>query len=87
MYLVYGIVVAAALWESGRADATIKASRPLCIAALLWILLLLGMISLPRSAWINAAASAVALIVGAMWYAWGRPKPASPSPPRMELTS
>ena len=84
MYLVYGIVVAAALWESTRKTGTadgpgshpVKASRTLCVAALLWILLLLGMISLPRSSWINVAATAIALGAGSIWYVWGRPKPA-----------
>ncbi len=76
MYLVYGIVVAAALWESTKGRGTVKASPALCVAALAWILLLLGMISLPRSSWINAAASAAALGVGALWYVWGRPKQA-----------
>jgi amino acid transporter len=83
MYLVYGIVVAAALWESSKGvrghedpgNHPVNASRPLCIAALLWILLLLGMISLPRASWINVAATVASLGVGAIWYVWGRPKP------------
>jgi amino acid transporter len=78
MYLVYGIVVAAALWESTSKAKTgshpVKASRTLCIAALLWILLLLGMLSIPRSSWINVAATAAALAAGSIWYVWGRPK-------------
>ena len=74
MYLVYGIVIAAALWESTRGKGEVKASPALCIAALLWILFLMGIISIPRSSWINAAASAAALAVGAVWYVWGRPK-------------
>jgi amino acid transporter len=99
MYIVYGIVVAAALWAASRkcktenfvghagdpAPAvgqsagrdTLRVSRPLCFAALVWILFLLAVISLPRSAWINSIASAAALGVGACWYFWGRPqKPA-----------
>ncbi len=81
MYLDYGIVVAAALWESTRSEDTlgrhpVKASRGLCVAALLWILLLLGMISVPRSSWINVGATAFALALGTVWYVWGRPKTA-----------
>jgi amino acid transporter len=99
MYIVYGIVVAAALWGASRKPkteyvirragdvapafiesagrGTLEVSRTLCIAALVWILFLLAIISLPRSAWINSIASAAALGVGACWYFWGRPhKPA-----------
>jgi amino acid transporter len=96
MYIVYGIVVAAALWAASKisktqilvehagnpapalgpstAQGTLQVSRPLCFAALLWILFLLAVISLPRSAWINSIASAAALGVGACWYFWGRPQ-------------
>jgi hypothetical protein len=84
MYLAYGLVVAAALWEStrksgalsGASSHPVKASRGLCIAALLWILLLLGMISIPRTSWMNVAATVAALGAGSIWYVWGRPKPA-----------
>jgi amino acid transporter len=96
MYIVYGIVVAAALWGTSRIRKTVNAlepaasgaprvaesagghtpqvSRSLCIAALVWILFLLVVISLPRSAWINSIASAATLGVGACWYFWGRPR-------------
>jgi amino acid transporter len=82
MYLVYGIVVGAALWEStrlpgatsGMGSHPVKASRTLCVAALLWILILLGMLSIPRASWINVGATAVALGAGSIWYVWGRPK-------------
>ncbi len=83
MYIVYGIVVGAALWGSAREPNTgsamgcrsVHVSRKLCIVALLWICLLLGMLSIPQSSWIDAAATAAALGVGAIWYVWGRPKP------------
>jgi amino acid transporter len=96
MYIVYGIVVAAALWAASRiskaqilvehagepapalgpstVQGTLQVSRPLCVAALVWILFLLAVISVPRSAWINSIASAAALGVGACWYFWGRPQ-------------
>jgi amino acid transporter len=76
MYLVYGLVTAAALWESTSASNTgrlpVKVSRNLCIAALLWILLLLSMICIPRSSWINVGATAAVLSAGSLWYLWGR---------------
>jgi amino acid transporter len=78
MYIVYGMVIAAALWEStrktGLSSHPVKASRGLCIAALLWILVLLGMLCIPRSSWIEVAATVTALGVGCIWYVWGRPK-------------
>jgi amino acid transporter len=99
MYIVYGIVVAAALWAASRksktenfayhagdlasvsgpsaGQGTLRVSRTLCFAALVWILFLLAVISLPRSAWVNSIASAAAMGVGACWYFWGRPKKAA----------
>lgn len=99
MYIVYGIVVAAALWAASRKSktenrahpagdlapvsepsagpGTLQVSRTLCFAALVWILFLLAVISLPRSAWVNSIASAAAMGVGACWYFWGRPKKAA----------
>jgi amino acid transporter len=99
MYIVYGIVVAAALWAASRksktenrphqtgdlapvcgpsaGQGTLQVSRTLCLAALVWILFLLAVISLPRSAWVNSIASAAAMGVGACWYFWGRPKKAA----------
>jgi hypothetical protein len=53
--------------------ATVQVSRPLCVAALVWILFLLAVINLQRSAWINCIVAAIALAVGASWYFWGRP--------------
>src|SRR5580658_1552285 len=99
MYIVYGIVVGAALWGASRQSQAndvgeplvdiapgmahiagprqLQVSRTLCVAALIWIVFLLAIISLPRSAWINSIASLAALGVGACWYFWGRPsKPA-----------
>jgi amino acid transporter len=95
MYIVYGIVVAAALWGTSRRPktenvmeragdvapasvqsagrGTVQVSRTLCVAALVWILLLIAVVSLPRSAWINPIALAAAVGVGACWYFWGRP--------------
>ncbi len=64
----------------------LQVSRTLCVAALIWIVFLLAIISVPRSAWINSVASLAALALGACWYFWGRPrKPAAdagPSPKR-----
>ncbi len=100
MYIVYGMVVGAALWSASKKSKTdkiaehaqdvapawgqsvggekLQVSRPLCIVALVWILFLLAIISIPRSAWINSVASAAALGVGAFWYFLGRPrKPAN----------
>jgi amino acid transporter len=99
MYVVYGIVVGAALWGASRQSQAnnvgeplvdiapgmahiagprqLQVSRTLCVAALIWIVFLLAIISLPRSAWINSVASLAALALGACWYLWGRPsKPA-----------
>jgi amino acid transporter len=88
MYIVYGIVVGAALWGSrGKwktaqdglpAHAPVRVSRSLCIAALIWIVLLLAMISLPRSAWTNVVATSVAMAVGAIWNIWFRPQARTP---------
>jgi amino acid transporter len=96
MYIVYGIVVGAALWGASRKSPTdnieergsdaapeptqiagprrLQVSRSLCVAALIWILFLLAIISVPRSAWINSVASLAALALGACWYFWGRPR-------------
>jgi len=95
MYVVYGIVVGAALWGASRtrtdnveesvlniAPEVAQAARPrrlqvsrtLCVAALVWIVFLLAIISVPRSAWINSVASLAALALGACWYFWGRPR-------------
>ncbi len=78
MYVVYGIVVGAALWGSrGRIEADgvpqVRVSRPLCIAALLWIALLLAMMSIPRTAWIDLTATCIAMAIGGIWYLWRRP--------------
>jgi amino acid transporter len=93
MYIVYGMVVGAALWGPGRKSqpdvglgdsapgafpsvgrANVQVSRPLCVATLIWIVFLLAIISIPRSAWINSAATVAALGLGACWYFWGRPR-------------
>jgi len=93
MYIVYGMVVGAAIWGSRRksepADGlgesalgavppvgrgSVQVSRPLCVATLIWIVFLLAIISIPRSAWINSVATLAALGVGACWYFWGRPR-------------
>ena len=78
MYVVYGIVVGAALWGASRKSkiegGALEVSRTLCVVALIWIVFLLAIISIPRSAWTNSMASVAALAVGACWYFWGRPK-------------
>ena len=53
---------------------SVQVSRPLCVATLIWIVFLLAIISIPRSAWINSVATLAALGVGACWYFWGRPR-------------
>jgi amino acid transporter len=78
MYVVYGIVIGAALWGSrARIEKdgvpVVRVSRTLCIAALLWIALLLAMMSIPRTAWIDVTATCVAMAIGAIWYFWRRP--------------
>jgi amino acid transporter len=99
MYIVYGMVVGAALWgkhaqassrihdaagsvepapDKGLGKVTV--SRPLCIATLMWIVFLLAIISMPRSAWINSVATAAAMAVGAGWYFWGRPRGPAEAP-------
>jgi len=45
----------------------------LSVAALGWTLVLLPMLSLPRSAWRNSLATLVAVAAGGLWYFWGRP--------------
>jgi amino acid transporter len=99
MYIVYGMVVGAALWgkhaqaSSPIHDAAgtvepvpdkgfgkVTVSRPLCIATLMWIVFLLAIISMPRSAWINSVATAAAMAVGACWYFWGRPRGPAEAP-------
>ena len=75
MYIVYGIVVGAALWGS---RGKVRVSRKLCIAALLWIGLLLAIITIPRTAWIASGATCVAMAVGAVWYFWRRPADQKP---------
>lgn len=75
MYIVYGMVVGAALWGS---RGKVRVSRKLCIAALLWIGFLLVMISVSRTAWIGLAATCVAMAIGAIWYFWRRPADRKP---------
>ena len=110
MYVVYGIVVGAALWGASKEPRTgnidelesdaasgiaqiaaprrLQVSRTLCVAALIWIVFLLAIISVPRSAWINSVASLAALALGACWYFWGRPrKPAADEGPSSKQDS
>ncbi len=101
MYIVYGIVVGAAIWGSRRHTAVgtlgaapdaasgtlpsggkLQVSRILCVATLIWIVFLLAIISIPRSAWINSVATLAALGVGACWYFWGRPRGPAPGSER-----
>ncbi len=46
--------------------------RTLSIAALMWLLALLAMLSLPRSAWTNSLATLAAVAAGGLWYKLGR---------------
>ncbi len=48
-------------------------TRLLSIAALVWILILLAMLSLPRSAWTNSVATLAGVAVGGVWYLFARP--------------
>jgi len=76
-YLTYAVVVAATLANKPRnpqhgskedsAKEGIRPNRALSLAALLWLLLLLGMIGLPRSGWTGSVATGVALAVGGVW--------------------
>jgi amino acid transporter len=67
-------VVREQLFEAGESIApgerpgeiTVSVSRPLCVAALVWILLLICFLSLPRSARQNSMATLVAVAVGAI---------------------
>lgn len=61
-YTTYALVVAAAL--RGRRSK-------LEVAAFVWVIVLLAMLSLPRSAWTNSMATIVAVAVGAVWF-WRR---------------
>lgn len=81
-YTTYAIVVAATLKRPGFAveskiDQKPKIDEPrdraLNIAALIWILVLLAMLSLPRSAWTNSLATLAAVVVGGAWFWWVQP--------------
>jgi amino acid transporter len=91
MYIVYALVVAAALWggvpkDRPAADAEsaagtsfrtahskgVEVSRPLCVAALLWILTILVILIASSSTPIDLVATIMALAVGAVWYFWKR---------------
>ena len=54
--------------NSGAVDPYPSIPRPLCIAALIWIIFLLCFLSLPPSAWTNSLATLVAAGVGAVLY-------------------
>lgn len=86
MYLVYGLVVAAALWGGaqtgkpayGTSSSTppskrVEVSRPLCITTLIWILAILVILIASSATPINLIATIMALAVGAVWYFWKRP--------------
>jgi amino acid transporter len=47
---------------------TERRSRALNVAALIWIIGLLGMLGLPRSAWTNSLAMLMAVAAGGLWY-------------------
>jgi len=86
-YATYAIVVAATLRrravggkreislssevEPGGPGIQLRKSR-INAAALVWLLIVLAMLSLPRSAWTNSCATLVAVILGGAWYRWGR---------------
>jgi amino acid transporter len=59
--------------KSQIANPKSKISKALSAAALAWILLLLAMLSLPRSAWVNSLATLAAIGAGALWYFLKRP--------------
>jgi len=81
-YLTYAVVVGATLrkqpessdHKAASADTKRQArpGRALSLAALAWIMILLGMLSLPRSAWTGSLATVAALLVGAIWFVFGR---------------
>ncbi len=78
-YLTYAVVLSATLRRkpsreiSGAPAVTkdqgIHRSRALAIAALVWTLILVAMLSLPHSARINSLATLAAIIVGGLWFA------------------
>jgi len=77
-YLTYAVVVAATLRSKpkdpqpqAKGESPEPGRRPnriLSLTALIWVVILLGMIGLPRSGWTGSAATAVALAVGAVWF-------------------
>ena len=85
-YATYAIVVGATLWRSVRHDSqaalellgssvprTWAGNRVLSICTFVWLLIVLAMLSLPRSAWTNSVATLVAVAVGGLWYRVSQP--------------
>ena len=76
-YATYAIVVGATLRsraETGETAARAKRGpSALNIGAFVWLVILLAMLSLPRSAWTNSAATLIAVAVGGLWFWLGRP--------------
>jgi amino acid transporter len=79
-YTTYVMVVACALWNrphkwnvSVEQSQTPIVPRSLGIVALIWLLMCLGALTLPSSAWINDAAISVGLVLGVcVWLARGK---------------
>lgn len=87
-YVTYALVVGATLWaksppvasDSGPKGLLAPGRRPgsglpkaLSVTALGWTAILLGMLSLPRSAWTNSLATLAAVGAGSLWYFFARP--------------
>jgi hypothetical protein len=73
-YLTYAAVVAAALFgehaSHTRPDGIRKRLVPkwLCVCALLWLLVFLGFLTIPRAGWVSVKATLLALLLGAVVY-------------------
>jgi amino acid transporter len=73
-YLTYAAVVAAALFgehaSQPKPDGIRKRLVPkwLCVCALLWLLVFLGFLTIPRAGWVSIKATLLALLLGAVVY-------------------
>jgi len=93
MYVTYGMVVSAVLWGKGQradhrdAEERRHVSKPLCWAALLWIVAILGLlifmtvVSISRLAMIETAGATV-LVVSFGWFYYRFQRRNLPSAPR-----
>jgi len=89
-YVTYALVMGTTLRRREAPEAhespagpvgTPAVPRALGTAALVWTLVLLGMLSLPRSAWKNSGATLIVALAGAAWYVPLRRKSRAPARP------